>query len=85
MNGKKLAKVCLGAQYRGSWFLTFFMNDLFYLVKRGHLFNYADDNSVPEIINIIRRLLQSEAEVTVRWICSNAQCMEAKKKSRDSI
>ena len=55
-----------------------FMNDLFYFVKHGNLFNYADDNSVSvnsKELNIVSQLLQSEAEVTVRWFCSNA--MEA--------
>ena len=55
-----------------------FMNDLFYFVKSGSLFNYADDNSVSvnnKELDIVRWLLQSEAEVTVRWFCSDA--MEA--------
>ena len=54
------------------------MNDLFYFVKYRNLFNYADDNSVSvnsKELSIVSRLLQSEAEVTVRWFCSNA--MEA--------
>ena len=55
-----------------------FMNYLFHFVKRGNLFNYADDNSVSvnsKELNIVSQLLQSKAEVTVRWFCSNA--MEA--------
>ena len=55
-----------------------FMNDIFYFVKDTNLFNYADDNSVPvngKELSMIRRLLQSEAEVTVRWFSENA--MEA--------
>ena len=54
------------------------MNDLFYFVKHANLFNYADDNSVSvsnKELSIVSRLLQSEAEVTVRWFCDNA--MEA--------
>ena len=50
------------------------MNDLFYFVKNGNLFNYADDNSVSvnnKELDIVGRLLQSEAEVTVRWFCNN--------------
>ena len=48
-----------------------FMNDLFYFVKQGNLFNYADDNSVSvnhEELNVVSRLLQAEAEVTVQWL-----------------
>ena len=62
----------------GPLIFNIFMNDLFYFVKRGHLFNYADNNSVSvnsKELNIVSQLLQSEAEVTVRWFCSNA--MEA--------
>ena len=47
-------------------------------MKSGILFNNADDNSVSvnnKELDIVRRLLQSETEVTVRWFCSNA--MEA--------
>ena len=52
-----------------------FVNDLFYSVESGNLFNYADDNSVSvnnKELDIVRRLLQSGAEVTVRWFCNNA-------------
>ena len=62
----------------GPLIFNIFMNDLFYFVKHANLFNYADDNSVSvngKEINIVSRLLQSEAEVTVRWFCDNA--MEA--------
>ena len=62
----------------GPLIFNIFMNDLFYFVKRGNLFNYADDNSLSvnsKELNIVSQLLQSEAEVTVRWFCSNA--MEA--------
>ena len=62
----------------GPLIFNIFMNDLFHFVKNGNLFNYADDNSVSvnnKELDIVRRLLQSEAEVTVRWFCNNA--MEA--------
>ena len=52
------------------------MNDLFYFVKRGNVFNYADLVSVnSKELDIVSQLLQLEAEVTVHWFCSNA--MEA--------
>ena len=62
----------------GPLIFNIFMNDLFYFVKRANLFNYADDDSVSvngKELSIVSRLLQSEAEVTVRWFCDNA--MEA--------
>ena len=63
---------------QGPLIFNIFMNDLFYFVKRGNLFSYADDNSVSmnsKELNMVRQLLQLEAEVTVRWFCRNA--MEA--------
>ena len=58
----------------GRLIFNIFMNDLFYFVKGGNLFNYADDNSVSvnnKELDIVRRLLPWEAEVTVGWFCSN--------------
>ena len=52
-----------------------FMNDLFYFVKQGNQFNYADDNSVSVNhmeLHVVSRLLQAEAEVTVKWFSENA-------------
>ena len=54
------------------------MNDIFYFVKNANLYNYADDKSVSvngKELSMVSRLLQSEAEVTVRWFSDNA--MEA--------
>ena len=62
----------------GPLIFNIFMNDLFYFFKHANLFNYADDNFVSvsgKELSIVSRLLQSEAEVTVRWFCENA--MEA--------
>ena len=59
----------------GPLIFNIFMNDLFYFVKQGNLFNYADDNSVSvnhEELNVVSRLLQAEAEVTVQWFSENA-------------
>ena len=58
----------------GPLIFNIFMNDLFYFVIQGNLFNYANDNSVsvnPEELNV-SRLLQAEAEVTVQWFSENA-------------
>ena len=58
----------------GPFIFNIFMNDLFYFVKQGNLFNYADDNSVSvnhEELNVVSRLLQAEAEVTVQWFSEN--------------
>ena len=47
------------------------MIDLFYFVKHANLFNNTDNNSV-SVNDIVSRLLQSEAEVTVCWFCDNS-------------
>lgn len=62
----------------GPLIFNIFMNDIFYFVKHADLFNYADDNSVSisgKELSLVSKLLQSEAEVTVRWFSDNA--MEA--------
>ena len=62
----------------GTLIFNIFMNDIFYFVKNANLFNYADDNSVSvndKELSMLSHLLQSEAEVTVRWFSENA--MEA--------
>ena len=59
----------------GPLIFNIFMNDLFYFVKQGNLFNYAEDNSVSvnhEGLNVVSRLRQAEDEVTVQWFSENA-------------
>ena len=59
----------------GPLIFDIFMNDLFYFVKQGNLFNYVDDNSgsVNHMeLHDVSRLLQAEAEVTVKWFSENA-------------
>ena len=62
----------------GPLIFNIFLNDLFYFVKEGNMYNYADDNSISvshkELTNLSRQL-QTEAEVTVQWFFDNA--MEA--------
>ena len=66
----------------GPLIFNVFMNDTFYFVKNANLFNYADDNAVPvngNELSILSRLLQSEAEVTVRWFSDNAMEVNSSK------
>ena len=59
----------------GPLFFNISMNDLFYFVKQGDLFNYADENSVSVNhmeLHVVSLLLQAEAAVTVKWFSENA-------------
>ena len=62
----------------GPLIFNIFLNDLFYFVKQGNKYNYADDNSISvshKELTILSRQLQAESEVTVHWFFDNA--MEA--------
>ena len=62
----------------GPIIFNIFLNDLFYFVKQGNIYNYADDNSIAvshKELTILSPQLQAEAVVTVQWFFDNA--MEA--------
>jgi hypothetical protein len=47
-----------------------FINDIFYFVKKGTLYNYADDNTLsyghPDF-NVLTSVLESESNVLINW------------------
>jgi hypothetical protein len=59
-----------------SWPLLFnvFINDIFYFVKKGTLYNYADDNTLsyghPDF-NVLTSVLESESNVLINWFKVN--------------
>ena len=59
-----------------SWRLLFnvFINDIFYFVKKGTLYNYADDNTLsyghPDF-NVLTSVLESESNVLINWFKVN--------------
>ena len=59
----------------GPLIFNIFMNDLFYFITQGNLFNYADDNSISVNhveLHVVSHLLQAEAEATVQWFSENS-------------
>ena len=55
-----------------------FINDIFYFIEHGILYNYADDNtlsfSCPDFDRLIQ-VLQSESLILINWFHDN--CMQA--------
>ena len=59
----------------GPLIFNIFMNNLFNFVKQGYIFNCSDDNSVSVNhmeLHVVSRLLETKAEVTVKWFSENA-------------
>ena len=56
----------------------FFINDIFYFIQKGTLYNYADDNTLsftsPNFDNLIQ-VLQTESNILIEWFSFN--CMQA--------
>ena len=56
-----------------------FINDIFYFIDKGILYNYADDNTLsycsPNYDDLIS-VLESESKILIDWFHVN--CMEAK-------
>ena len=58
----------------GPLLFNVFINDIFYFIVRGTLYNYADDNTLsfhsPEY-NALISILQTESEILIDWLFSN--------------
>ena len=47
-----------------------FMNDLFYVIKKANVYNYADDNSIPfthKSDDVLKSTLQDEVNIAIGW------------------
>ena len=63
-------------------YLTFFINDLFFLVEKSEVCNYADDNSltVADInLNIIISKLGTDINVLDKWFKNNGTLLNEAK------
>ena len=62
----------------GPLLFNVFINDIFYFLEHGTLYNYADDNTVsfstPDLDRLIQ-ILQSESQILLNWFHDN--CMQA--------
>ena len=58
----------------GTLLFNVFINDIFYFVKTGTLYNYADDNTLsydhPDF-NVPTSVLESESNVLINWFKVN--------------
>ncbi len=62
----------------GPLLFNIFINDIFYFIKRGTLYNYADDNTLsfhsPDF-DELKQVLQDESKILIDWFKFN--CMQA--------
>ena len=58
----------------GPLIFNIFINDIFYIIKKGTLYNYADDNTLSFIhknLNILKEILQGESILLIQWFTEN--------------
>jgi hypothetical protein len=55
-----------------------FINDIFYFIEHGTLYNYADDNTfsyADQDYNTLINVLEKESSILIEWF--NINCMQA--------
>ena len=58
----------------GPLLFNVFINDIFYFVKQGVLYNYADDNTLSFIhkdIDVLKKVLEDESSILIQWFSNN--------------
>ena len=62
----------------GPLLFNIFINDIFYFIEHGTLYNYADDNSLSyadQDYNTLINVLEKESSILIEWF--NFNCMQA--------
>ena len=59
----------------GPLIFNIFLNDIFYFVSKGDLYNYADDNCISvshKDISVVSKQLECETQVMAKWFADNS-------------
>ena len=74
----KITKGVLQGSILGPVIFNIFLNDIFYFIEKGKLFNYADDNTLsfshPDFATLLT-VLEQESRVLIDWVSRN--CIKA--------
>ena len=75
---QKITKGVPQGSILGPLIFNIFLNDTFYFIEKGKLFNYADDNTLsfshPDFVTLLT-VLEQESRVLIDWFSRN--CMKA--------
>ena len=66
----------------GPLIFNIFLNDIFYFVSKGDLYNYADDNCISvshKDISVLSTQLENETQVMAKWFADNSMKANADK------
>ena len=66
----------------GPLIFSIFLNDIFYFVSKGDLYNYADDKCISvshKDISVLSTQLENETQVMAKWLAENSMKANADK------
>ena len=70
----------------GTLLFNIFINDIFYFIEHGTLYNYADDNTLSyadQDYNTLINVLETESSILIEWF--NFNCMQANRDKFQAI